>query len=196
MSTESATLWDGASPSSVTATRLEDLLDREAIRDCLIRYMRAIDRHDPELLATVYHPDGLDDHTIYIGKGVDFGPTVNAFHDTMWAAHMHYLANPIIELAGDTAHVESYYLAAMRRKDDHGADLNGGRYVDRFEKRDGEWKIAARVCIMEWSSSSDQMTAAMVAFPMGRQDDTDLSNVRPLNVTRTAASFQLGEYST
>jgi hypothetical protein len=27
----------------------------------------------------------------------------------------------------------------------------GGRYVDRFERRDGEWRIAARITVHDWS---------------------------------------------
>lgn len=175
---------------------VDDMLDREAIRECLTRYMRAVDRHDAELLATVYHPEALDDHTMYIGKGVEFGPVVNAFHASMWCAHTHYLSNPTIELSGSSAHVESYFLAALRRNDNSGADMSGGRYIDRFEKRDGEWKIAARVCVYEWGQSPDEIKAALSAFVLGKRDKSDLSNARPLNVTRSMAQFQLGNFST
>ena len=27
----------------------------------------------------------------------------------------------------------------------------GGRYLDRFEKRDGEWRIARRRYVLDWS---------------------------------------------
>jgi len=175
---------------------LDELLDREAIRECLIRYMRAVDRHDAELMATVYHPEALDDHTMYIGKGVEFGPVVNAFHASMWGAHTHFLSNARIELSGDSAHVESYFLAALRRKDNSSTDLSGGRYIDRFEKRKGEWKIAARVCVYEWGQNPEEIKAALSAFPLGRRDSSDLSNARPLNVTRSMAQFQLGQFST
>jgi len=36
--------------------------DREAIENLLGLYCRAIDRLDVELLKSVYHPDGIDDH--------------------------------------------------------------------------------------------------------------------------------------
>jgi hypothetical protein len=28
---------------------------------------------------------------------------------------------------------------------------SGGRYIDRLEKRDGRWAIAARVCVRDWA---------------------------------------------
>ena len=40
----------------------------------------------------------------------------------------------------------------------------GGRYVDRFERRDGEWKIAHRTVVHEW----DKVEHVELAFPPGR----------------------------
>ena len=40
----------------------------------------------------------------------------------------------------------------------------GGRYIDRFERRDGEWKIADRVVVHEW----DQVEHIVLAYTPGR----------------------------
>ncbi|MGE0383966.1 MAG: nuclear transport factor 2 family protein [Gammaproteobacteria bacterium] len=162
------------------AAALDALLDRQAIMDCLARYARAIDRHDTELLRTVYHPGAIDDHTMYVGPGTEFGPVVNEVHDQMWSAHQHYVTNVSIELDGDEAHVESYWLVAGRRRDGRGADVAGGRYVDRFARRDGRWAIAARICVYEWAQDAEAMAVALTQFPIGAQDHTDLSYMRPL----------------
>jgi hypothetical protein len=52
----------------------------------------------------------------------------------------------------------------------------GGRYVDRFERRDGEWKIADRVVVHEWSTL-EPLTAAFPGqrFVQGRRDGDDVS---------------------
>lgn len=130
------------------------LVDKQEIHDVLMRYCRGIDRCDEELLRSVYHPDATDDHGQFKGKAADFIP---------WALQAlqrderttHFLCNELIEVQGDIAHCESYLFAVHRRKTKAGTatvDLTfGGRYVDRFERRDGLWKIAHRQVIFEWS---------------------------------------------
>ena len=56
--------------------------------------------------------------------------------------------NTSVELRGDVAHTETYwqFFGENRVKPNI---LAIGRYVDRFERRDGRWAIAARVCISE-----------------------------------------------
>lgn len=163
---------------------LDELLAREEIRKCLQRYTRGVDRHDTALVATAYHDDALDDHTDYIGLGSGVGEYANRSHDALWEAHQHYTSNVTIELDGDSAHVESYLIVVGRRFGNAQTDLHGGRYVDRFEKRHGEWKIAARVLVYEWCSRSEDAVAQLSAMPIGSNDTTDWSFIRPLNVTR------------
>ena len=40
--------------------RLQELLDRQDILDCVHRYCRAVDRFDREMLLSVYHPPGWE----------------------------------------------------------------------------------------------------------------------------------------
>ena len=58
----------------------------------------------------------------------------------------------MIELTidGDVAHTETYYLFVGRNRDDSNW-MAGGRYIDRLERREGEWKIALRTNAIEWS---------------------------------------------
>jgi hypothetical protein len=163
---------------------VDDLLAREAIRACLVRYTRGIDRHDAALVASAYHPDATDDHTMYIGPGKDFGAAANAAHDATWEAHQHYVTNITIDLEGDRAHVESYWIVAGRRHGNSGFDMHGGRYVDRFERRRGRWAIADRVCVYEWGMRPEEAVQQLASFPLGSQDAGDVSFMRPLQVTR------------
>src|SRR3954453_15085965 len=48
---------------------LSYLKDRQEILDCIARHARGCDRHDPELLASAYHPDGVDEHGFAINPG-------------------------------------------------------------------------------------------------------------------------------
>jgi len=163
---------------------LDELLDREEIRKCLTRYTRGIDRHDAAFAASAYHPGATDDHTGYIGPGDSFPDWANAAHDSTWEAHQHYITNTTIDLDGDTAHVETYWIVVGRRKQNTGTDMHGGRYVDRFEKRGGKWGIADRVCVYEWGLRSEEAVQQLASFPLGTQDRSDVSYMRPLKVLR------------
>jgi len=162
----------------------DELLARDEIRQCLLRYARGMDRHDTALVASAYHADAIDDHTSYIGPGSGLALHANAAHDAMWEAHQHFVINTTIDLDGDTAHVESYLISAGRRKQNSGTELHGGRYVDRFEKRAGRWAIAARILVYEWGLPAEGAVEALKSVPLGTQDPSDLSFMRPLRVWR------------
>ncbi|BEP46256.1 hypothetical protein GmRootV15_68450 (plasmid) [Variovorax sp. V15] len=51
---------------------LEALLDREAIRDCLYRYCRGIDRCDEAALRSAYWEDATDCHGAWKGSAEGF----------------------------------------------------------------------------------------------------------------------------
>jgi hypothetical protein len=63
------------------------------------------------------------------------------------------MGNLLIEVDGDRARAETYAVVYHRMKKDDGTgkdDVWGVRYVDRFERRDGAWRIAYRVVAQEW----------------------------------------------
>jgi hypothetical protein len=133
---------------------LLELADREAIRHCLTRYSRGVDRLDEELLQSVYWPGAIDDHIIFTGTGQDFIPYVIKALGSMDQT-MHMLGNMLINMDGtEAANTETYFQAFHRlsgRESACATDLIvGGRYVDRFEKRDDEWRVASRVVIIDW----------------------------------------------
>ncbi len=164
------------------------LLDRMAIQDCVIRYSRGLDRHDDEMLATVYHPEALDHHGRFTGTREEFIPWVQGLHAQNWTCHMHFVTNHTVEIEGDTAHSETYVFFTLNRKDGSGVDLGGGRYLDRLERRDGAWRIAAREVIIDWTCLAPSPVRddqdEVDAFPTGTWDRTDLSYRRPLTVSR------------
>ena len=57
--------------SAPVGPELQNLLDRQAILDCLNRYNRGVDRCDEELLLSAYHEDATECHGTFTGpRGV------------------------------------------------------------------------------------------------------------------------------
>jgi hypothetical protein len=133
------------------------------------RYARGMDRRDRELLRSAYHHDAIDEHVGFVG-----------------------LLNHTADIDGDEAHAETYYLFAGTDRDPtNHLTINGGRYVDRLERRDGRWGIVARVCMVEWHTESTTLiTEETMGFLAGiltvAHDRTDTSYDRPLLITRTS----------
>jgi hypothetical protein len=134
--------------------RLWRLLDRQEIVDCLHRYTRGADRLDEELLVSAFHEDAIDHHGIVTGTARDFVAYWWPQQGTR-VTSQHYLGNPTIEIDGDIASSETYFLSVNRQRGETEVKLVGGRYVDRLERRDGEWRIAERVVLGEWTMTGD-----------------------------------------
>lgn len=133
------------------AEAVRELQDRQAILDCLMRYSRGVDRLDRDLILSAYHGDAVDDHGMFVGTRDEFADWVIAMHSSTHLAQQHCLFNHTCELAGDVAHTETYYLFAGMNRVGEPLVVSGGRYVDRFERRDGRWAIADRLCLRDWA---------------------------------------------
>ena len=137
------------------ADDLQRLLDERAIRRVLLDYCRGVDRCDRDLIASAYHPDATDDHGGYVGTGPGFADYAVARLRAAYDATLHFLGDSCIDwspAADDVAEVETYVLAQHRIDDPPTIVRFGGRYLDRFERRDGAWRIAARVVVREWDT--------------------------------------------
>ncbi len=167
--------------------KVQYLFDRQQILDCVIRYARGLDRHDEEVLASVFHEDAIDWHDDFIGHPADFVPWANTMHEANWNAHTHMMSNNRVEIDGDVAHSETYVLFTLRRKDNTGIDWGGGRYIDRLERRAGEWKIARRQCLVEWYGQAEGVNQSSMTYPAGTWDHTDPSYRRPFDIELPAA---------
>ena len=135
-----------------TNTAVQELLDREAIRDCLYRYCRGIDRADETALRAAYWEDASDNHGPYRGSA-------SGFID--WALKalpgfersIHQITNVLIEFQPGGAAVESQFTAYQRAPNAAGVMqqfLLMGRYADWFEKRGTEWRVKHRTVIYDW----------------------------------------------
>jgi hypothetical protein len=170
------------------AARVRELTDRAEIRECMMRYARGMDRRDREVLRSAYHDGAIDDHVGFVGDVDDFIDWAFAYHATQ-TRYQHYLLNHTAELAGDTAHAETYYLfVGTDREPANHMTSSGGRYVDRLERRNGRWAIVASVCVVEWitesaSSITEDVVGMLSPTQTPTKDGTDPSYSRPLVVT-------------
>ena len=172
----------------------ERLADRAQIQDVIFRWCRAIDRLDYDAIKTVFHPDAVDMHGAYNG-GIDgLIDWIRGRHKTI-PFSMHSVSNMLIEFGGaDFAVVESYLtyvqhypanakasltalLGGKEGTPEVAVDLIGcGRYVDRFERRGGEWKISHRTAVFDSTMLFDQSPNAPKTgsdWTVGRRDKED-----------------------
>lgn len=129
---------------------LVDLKDREAIRDVIHRYCRGADKCDLELFKSCYWPDAVDDHGFFSGNALEFCDFVIPLLKEIEAS-FHAISNTIIDLEGDRAFCESQWSVVHRLREGDGfLDFwHQGRYLDIFEKRDGQWKILVRAVVRD-----------------------------------------------
>jgi hypothetical protein len=136
--------------------RLRLIEDRQAIHDVIIRYCRGVDRSDPDLVLSAFHDDAIDNH---FGVMLPFREAIGTLkaprspdgRPTSKTTSMHNICNVLIELDGDVARCETYVTVIVRIPREGGAIdwLHAGRYVDRFERRSGEWRIAYRTVVYD-----------------------------------------------
>jgi hypothetical protein len=129
------------------------LEDRFAIQDVLFRYARAVDRLDYAGIAACYFPDAIDEHGGYVGTVDGLVEDIRRRHQTIDSSQ-HFVSNVLIDWRGTHADVESYCLCYLRQRrqdgrQDQDISVIRCRYVDRFEKRAGEWRIAARAVVFD-----------------------------------------------
>lgn len=165
--------------------KLQELVDRQAIWEVLLRYARGLDRIDSEMTRSCYFDDAIDDHGHYVGAPDGFVDWANAV-SLRYVTTQHGLLNHHCELDGNDAYCETYFLfVGTNERSPH--FMSTGRYIDHFQKREGEWRIANRVTIVEGTYDvPESLTAQMMppaygpdeVYPATR-DREDVSYHRP-----------------
>src|SRR5437868_1750435 len=129
--------------------RLLELLDKADIHDRLMRYARGIDRNDGDLCQDTFWPDALVDHGHSKFKGETVGKLFSTVGKHNAHRQVHTITNLVIEIHGDlaTSEAQHWYTAETERNEVAHLLSRSLRYVDRWEKRDGEWRIFHRITI-------------------------------------------------
>ncbi|GGW62977.1 nuclear transport factor 2 family protein [Streptomyces xantholiticus] len=167
--------------------QLDILWSEREIRAVLQRYCRGLDRLDEELVKSAYHEDAYDDRGVIRGNAHDFVKQIVPILRDTYTGTLHTLHGSTIEVDGDSAGVETYCTAYHYRESDgiKRVEQFAGRYIDRFELRDGVWKIARRVVLNDFSLAQEvplDPAEAQAGFNPSRRDATDVSyQVLPLS---------------
>ena len=162
--------------ANVMDQAIQTLLDKQAIYELSCRYMRGLDRLDADLLLSVFWEDAYCEYG-FINDGA---PTFIVFAISALRDHEsnhHMIGNTLIDLEGDEAFGEVYFHAYHKVKSDNGFDdlIVAGRYLDRYERRDGVWKMAYRSERVDWSRTTPTQDPYYQMMPDslvgGRLDD-------------------------
>lgn len=161
--------------------KLKRLFDEAAIRDCMARYARGVDRMDRALIEGAYWEDGYDRHAHFQGSPREFADWVLGLVASDESTS-HLLGQSLIRFEGERAAVETYYFARHLSQRD-GQDVvmaATGRYADVFEERADEWRILEREVIVDWAEyvqiTERQSTDLMIDDqPVGRRAPDDFS---------------------
>lgn len=145
---------------------IDAVIARDAIHQLSVAYCRGADRADAALIRSAFHDDGHFVGAGMSGSADDFAAATANLVRTALKTSFHSIANEWVEVKGDHAIGEIYVIAFSRSNGggEDGADQDnfiGGRYLDRYERRAGVWKIAERVFVQDW----------MTTHPTTHQDD-------------------------
>ena len=159
---------------------LQTLLDKQSLHELVLNYCRACDRRDYALVRDLYHDDAVDDHgDMFRGSADEYAAWLPTVLEN-FEATAHSISNALFVVNGDRAEGEIYALAYHRTPAPAArAIVIGGRYLDRYEKRGGEWRFARRSLAMDWCRVEAVDSAAYAEFaagaPAGRPDAQDPS---------------------
>ena len=156
-------MTDLADQVAALAAEVTRLREHEAIRQAVYAYARGVDRGDATLLDPAFHDDAEDDHGNFRGSKADaMAALAKSAANPAVTASVHHIGNILIDLRGDVADVETYFMASQRREEDGRlwTRMRVGRYLDHFVKRDGAWRVLSRKVIDDWSRLDEVVQTA------------------------------------
>ena len=144
---------------------VRDLAARRDINAAIQRYVRGQDRLLPDVQLSAFHADAYVDCGLFAGSARGFVDFAQGFLRDL-SASQHLIGQAQIDVHGDSADGEVYFIAWHRLVEDgEEKDLFvAGRYVDRYERRDGEWRIAKRRELIDWTRTDPAADGFMRAY--------------------------------
>ncbi|MWV29276.1 nuclear transport factor 2 family protein [Aurantiacibacter rhizosphaerae] len=163
-------------------SNVDQLLAKQEITEGIYRWARGADRVDLATMQSAFHADA----TINYGPGEvpcgDFLQGIATQHAADFESTRHIIFNVLIDIDGDRATSEAGVDCRVRFTDADGPRemLVLGRYFDRWERRDGRWKIGHRFSVLDSYRVPDVLTNAQVdewtaGIARGSRDETDPS---------------------
>ena len=161
---------------ATTDPLLQEMIDEFQLRKLVHAYCRAVDRGDLATLRELYHHDAVDAH------GAFSTGTVDDFLGELAAARpyirsmQHNITTVNFAISGDSAEGEIYTIAihTFSAGDRDVGVVVGGRYLDKYEKRDDTWKLIERTIVTDWAHVNDPSSVDL-SHPITRDTLKDIS---------------------
>jgi hypothetical protein len=175
--------------SSIDPAGLLGLIAHGQISDAIKRAARGADRLDTEIFLSAFHPGAIDHHGYHTGTCEEHAAVMEARHRAEVLTSTHLLGNQYIEINGQEAACETYFFAIQRTMRDNGVVefMAAGRYLDRCARCNGEWRIAERYVLVDWTNNDEDPNASKVG--RGRRDRQDIS----YRILRSGLAKMIGE---
>jgi hypothetical protein len=139
-----------------TSEELQRLLDEQAIVRTMHRYCRALDSGLPDEWADVFTDDAVFDTVLpdgeiwaHLSSRAEFRSFLDAYPRRPKVAPKHVMVDPIIDVHGGEASVESTFLYLLQTPGTQPQLSAWGHYRDRFRKEGGRWRIVERIAETE-----------------------------------------------
>jgi len=129
---------------------LERILAEAECSRVLNAYGRAVDWQDRDGLAALLWPDAVIDLGFFKGNAEEAIAFLMA-NAARSERRFHAISNVLLQIRGEIALSDSCCITHAITDDGAGGSgwqLFLGRYLDRLERRDGEWRIAERVFVL------------------------------------------------
>ena len=141
-------------------TELEKIKDELAIHNLLAKVLRGADRCDVELTQSAYWPDATYSHIFSSGNAWECQAKNIAMLLEKTESCIHNLGSSYLVIDGDVANCESTASNFIRVRSASGEGVSviiHARLLDRIERRNGEWRIAARQVVPEWQLNAEAL---------------------------------------
>lgn len=155
---------------STISPQMQATIDRMDIMQVLARHSHGVDRCDAEVLRSCYWDDATVDYAGSSGGAHEVVTNIATNLRNMERT-LHSIGNILIDVNGDAAKSQTYCTAYHLVDGPNGKPYDmvvGGRYLDTWEKRNGEWKMSHRLYVMDWDQN----------MPATRATDGMLANIK------------------
>lgn len=156
---------------------VDRLADEAELRALSATYTRGLDRHDRDLVRSVFADDATTHYGTFTG-GPDEMADMAMRALSAYSATQHFLGQINLEIDGDRATGEVYFQAFHQHATEGFDRFICGRYIDRYERRDGRWRMTHRTEVVDWTRTEPTADDYFTKRPQtvrGTRDRSDLS---------------------
>ena len=149
--------------------RLEDLLDRDAIRHIQIRYAWSLDNQNWDALKEIFLPDAVADLRGEVFEGLEaiVAKCASSIEPLDGVQHMN--GTHWAQVNGDEAIAGCYFIATKYIADTPGGNTYsiGGKYIDQMVRTPDGWRIARRELVPTFLDGNPEVEAIAAARQRG-----------------------------